>query len=960
MHDGYLKKSKSDKMKKTLFIFTIFISAITYVLAQGQGSVNLGTSSTISNCDLLIYDNGGASGDYGSNLDQTLTITSNDPNNGCVLVEVEDLDIDESDTLYFYDGTDTTGTLLFKINNGNYNPTVTYRFAATIQNASGAITVRFKTDSATVGEGFMLHTSCIAPCQRVNIYIDSLQSTHIPHLNPDDDYYYLDVCPYETVHLVVHCDYPDNDFSYHQSDATTTFHWDFDVEEFTTAGGNSIGYYFTPGRGYDVAISALDVNQCPSLVPITFRVRTSKNPIKGIMPQLPACTGDELHLSVGYDNLSSLQLTPVGSEQITSLAVVDTVFLPDGISCPPYGYYYRSYVNFTAFSSNATITGANDILYVRLKIEHSAIEDIRISLVCPNGSRCKIVPDYQYDGWGGVTHYFRTNLGVANRLQEVVSCNASQNPMGIAWNYVWSNNTTLGYQYANTTNSYCYEPGNVHSSYNPYWDDGTTSYKIDSTDVANMTQVYKPLQSFAGMVGCPLNGSWYIEIEDVWTNDNGYLHEWEMALDPSLLPQNWSYTVDVDTIFISGPGANGTYIIPNQSGNIPYTVNVIDEFGCLYDTLMYIDITQSPQPDLGEDRAICFGDLYLLSSNWQDSTSTFLWSTGEHTPDIYLTSAGEYSLNVFNTSEDGLICSGADTVVIQVAPKPIANFITSDTSGCAPLSVTFTNLSESAETDVQYSWICWDENGLVVFTSSQQNPNFTFESSGIYSVQLTVTTPASCQDSLLKTNLINVNYQPIAEFEAIPDISLWSETDGVILFYVLGDTLSFENNMNILWDFGDGNSETSGFAVEHSYSSWGDYDVTLSLSSSDGCNSSITHTVTLEADLIFPNAITPNGDGVNDVFAIGNLNTIMNPYDPDKYRNNELYIYDRWGKQVYHAVNYDTFMDMTGERGDGIIVGEQVFDASKVTDGTYFFTFYYKGKFKTVNYHGTLQVIRER
>ena len=112
--------------------------------------------------------------------------------------------------------------------------------------------------------------------------------------------------------------------------------------------------------------------------------------------------------------------------------------------------------------------------------EHSAIEDIRIRLICPNGNACKIQPDYQNDGWGGISHYFRTNLGVANRLQDVASCNTSQNPMGIAWNYIWSNNTTLGYQYAPGTYGYCYEPVNVHYTYNPYWDDGTQSYKIDS------------------------------------------------------------------------------------------------------------------------------------------------------------------------------------------------------------------------------------------------------------------------------------------------------------------------------------------------------------------------------------------------------------------------------------------------------------------------------------------------
>ena len=177
-------------MKQLLVFLTVFISSLSVVFPQG--SINLGSSHSISNCNLLIYDDGGNTGDYSSAIDQILTITSNDPNNGCVMVEIQSLDIDESDTLYFYDGADTTGPLLQKINNSNYNPTVYYRYAATIQNTTGALTVRFKTDNIGVGEGFELKTSCIAPCQRVILSLDSLQSTHIPHLNPDDDYYYLD------------------------------------------------------------------------------------------------------------------------------------------------------------------------------------------------------------------------------------------------------------------------------------------------------------------------------------------------------------------------------------------------------------------------------------------------------------------------------------------------------------------------------------------------------------------------------------------------------------------------------------------------------------------------------------------------------------------------------------------------------------------------------------------------
>ncbi|MCQ2272203.1 MAG: gliding motility-associated C-terminal domain-containing protein [Bacteroidales bacterium] len=335
------------------------------------------------------------------------------------------------------------------------------------------------------------------------------------------------------------------------------------------------------------SVTVTDGNGCTSTA--WHHIAMMENTILSVdIPEI--CSGESYTLTVGYDSENNIQLY----KSETSLSRGEVIFLPDGIYCEPYGSSYRSYVNFTAFAPDAIITSADDILYLRMKIEHSAIEDLRISLVCPNGSRCKIVPDYQYDCWGGVPHNFRTNLGVANRLLEVVSCNASQNPMGIAWNYVWSNNTTLGYQYANTPNSYCYEPGNVHSSANPYWDDGSTSYKIDSTDVANMTQVYHPLQSFAGMVGCPLNGNWYIEVEDLWEADNGYLQEWELALNPETLP---IASLEYDYVEVEGPWGNtlndSSFVINppadlERDTVMPYTFTVYYENGCRFDTIVEI------------------------------------------------------------------------------------------------------------------------------------------------------------------------------------------------------------------------------------------------------------------------------------------------------------------------------------------------------------------------------------
>ena len=940
-------------MKKLLLtVSLLFLTSLLWA----QSEVLMGSQAVVTNCSFLIHDDGGTTGDYSPNAHQTLTIYSNDPSNASVMVEVQTLDIDPSDTLIFYDGIDTNATVLHKINNSNYDPTGTFRYAATIQNTTGAVTIYFKSDASAGGGGFTVFASCMAPCQRIFLELDSALCSKLPQIDTDG-YYYLNVCPYDTIHLAIKGIYPDNNYSYNQNDATTTFHWDFGLETLDSTGGNQVDYYFIPGRGYDFSVTAEDQSQCVSLIPVAFRVRTSQNPIDHVVPPYPFCSGDEMILSYGYDQVSNVQLTPVGSEQITSLGVTDTVFLPDGVSCPPYGYYYRSYVNFTSFAPNATITNANDILYVRIKMEHSAIEDIRITFVCPTGNVCRIVPDYQNDGWGGITHYFRTNLGVANRQQEVATCNASQNPMGIPWNYVWSNNTTLGYQYANTTYGYCYEPGNVHYTANPYWDDGNMSYKIDPTDVANMTQVYHPNQSFAGMVGCPLNGAWYIQVQDLWTNDNGYIVEWEMALDPSLLPQNWSYEVHVDTTYVIGPGANGSGVNPDTSGSIMYTYRVIDEYGCVYDTLVPLQIYPSPNPNVGPDISICHGDLVQLepSMNVADTSTVYHWNTGDVTETISVLTNGDYSVTVTSTFYDTtgvLTCLGYDSIHVDVYESPSIDYDNTIVEGCAPLTIHVTN--HSTPTNADYQWMVLDANYNAILTSHQYNPTFEIEDPGHYNLYLKVTTQDGCVDSIIRWDYIRVNAQPIAEFVATPEISLMSETQGQVVFTNYAD----QNILNapgssFYWDFDDGETDSATISPTHVFAQWGDYDVVLHIETEDGCASEIAHTVVVEQDLVFPNVITPNGDGINDVFAIENLNTNINLEDPDEYRTNKLYIYDRWGKKVYSAKNYDTY-----SRDGQIVVGEQFFDGANLSDGVYYYSFYFKGKAKTVNYNGSLTILR--
>ncbi len=167
-------------------------------------------------------------------------------------------------------------------------------------------------------------------------------------------------------------------------------------------------------------------------------------------------------------------------------------------------------------------------------------------------------------------------------------------------------------------------------------------------------------------------------------------------------------------------------------------------------------------------------------------------------------------------------------------PKPVANFNTGSNNGCG-LTINFNNNSSmSSGTLTGYQWDFGDGN-----TSTQTNPSHTYANSGTYLVSLITTSSKGCKDTVL--NLVTVKPQPIAAFSfpVICQASPAAFTDN--------SSIQQGNINNWTWDFGDNTPVSNLQNPTHIYTTPGNYTVSLTISSNQGCTATATQVVTVNA-----------------------------------------------------------------------------------------------------------------
>jgi gliding motility-associated-like protein len=224
-----------------------------------------------------------------------------------------------------------------------------------------------------------------------------------------------------------------------------------------------------------------------------------------------------------------------------------------------------------------------------------------------------------------------------------------------------------------------------------------------------------------------------------------------------------------------------------------------------------------------------------------NNPTSWSWDLGNGTlttvqnPTTTYLNPGVYTIKLTATN-----ASGSNTITktnfITVNALPNVNFSAPDTSGCAPFTANFTDLSTAGTGTIT----AWEWNFGDGGTSTLQNPTHIYTNPGTYGVFLKVTNSAGCSKIFFKSQYIIIGGTLTPDFTvSIPsycttpvNVSFTNNTTGT-------GTLSYS------WNFGDGGTSTA-VNPTHTYSSYNNFVVTLTATNNGGCVATLLKPVSIQ------------------------------------------------------------------------------------------------------------------
>lgn len=415
----------------------------------------------------------------------------------------------------------------------------------------------------------------------------------------------------------------------------------------------------------------------------------------------------------------------------------------------------------------------------------------------------------------------------------------------------------------------------------------------------NYSYLWSPGGQTSSSVSGLCAGSYYVQVTDQTsgciTINTGTISEPDSIYFSQVFTQNAS----------CGGTCDGVATVMPSGGTMPYTytwsgggtgstdstlcagsntVTITDANGCTQTQTitisqpvqLVIDTTQIVNPSCSNinDGAI---DISVLGGN---PGYTFQWSSGQNTEDLTSIPAGVYTIVVTDASGcmDSLTINLQPLVPIQVN----AGIDTAYCEGLGPVVLTGTGASG-------YQWR--DQSGNILGNSVNLTVN---PSPGVHIYILTGTS-GGCQDN----DTVIVTVYPGAFADAGADASVLQGQSTQI-----GGNPSGPAGSTFNWMPTEGlSSNTISNPVSTPVINMLYY---LTVTTPDGCVATDSVRVIILPDILFPDGITPNGDGKNDEWIIDNIHLFPGCL---------VEIYNRWGQLLFSSPGYT-------ERWDGRYEGK--------------------------------------
>ena len=333
------------------------------------------------------------------------------------------------------------------------------------------------------------------------------------------------------------------------------------------------------------------------------------------------------------------------------------------------------------------------------------------------------------------------------------------------------------------------------------------------------------------------------------------------------------YSLQQDFIF----NTTGTYIIP-----VSFTANIIENCSQTEFAEVRVVVKPGPVSNFIFSSPACLRDsVYFTGAAVPGNfiLDRYRWTFPDAT-----TQATINAVKKFNTSGNQSVryqviatngCVGDTTKTINIFDSPVANFGISGNI-CQSDSVYLTDTSLIASGSItNWEWRFGDGNSI---TRTNNSPfYYHYAASGTYTILLVVNSNNGCKSDTMRRT-INVFDAPVAKFGFNRNICL-------------GDSVLFSDSsvssagpiVSWQWNFADGNTITrnNNTPFYHPYTAAGSYNVTLLVTSSNGCTSVFNRTVVVNQK---PTATTNIGftPCVDSLFTFRS-SILFNPGNPATY-----------------------------------------------------------------------------